>query len=333
MVAFAYVTRLLLCACCLCGFVEAADPSWHRIEIGTTDDSPLDSITFVDDQVGWLVAGQRSVFKTVDGGNSWKPVGAGLAKMNVNLGRLWFSDRNTGWAAAMLTNAPALLKSSDGGLSWSVEHVWPQADAGLPGAMTDVRFADAMNGWAVGFNGPKALIVHTNDGGSHWTMQYSGSEIAGAFHSIAVADAGNVWVSSRLAAMSTYDGGDSWNLRFFGSGLLGDLSVLDAQDIWMADGWGLLLHTTNGNSWKEVRFEDLADTFIGWVTFLDRKAGWASGTEGQILVTQDGGQSWRRDDIPKALLGPDPSTGKMVVTSSGIFVIANPGAIITKSIR
>ena len=100
---------------------------------------------FADANHGWLIAGSPDLFgpmaavgvalplyKTVDGGLTWVPVPTKtlLRSPDGAIGRLFFIDQNTGFMARWANSSnyfSQLLKTTDGGRTWTVVVQAPQA--------------------------------------------------------------------------------------------------------------------------------------------------------------------------------------------------------------
>jgi photosystem II stability/assembly factor-like uncharacterized protein len=296
----------------------------------------LNRILFASDRVGWICAGLNTILKTVDGGKTWNVVQTNLAVPGTDVAGIWFGDEDRGWAAGAVGQQPAVWQTRDGGRTWAIQQLWPRASAESLGGMLDIRFVDDAYGWAVGFNGSSAIIVGTDDGGQHWKTQFSGGEIAGQFSRVSVSDRLNLWVLSRDGAvMQTRDGGQSWQLRYFDPGLLNSIDVVDSSDVWVAGAWGHLLHSRNGVAWPQVPLSGpLADHFFGYVKFVSMDRGWAWGTKCDILMTLNGGKTWTPEACPlRSELAAEITTGEMARSSSKLFMIANPGYVLVRSIE
>ena len=110
---------------------------------------------------------------------------------------LQFIDDNTGF---ITTSNGKLIKTTDGGTSWSVHLV--QANT----ALNRCYFLTAQVGWVVGENG---LIMKTTNGGQSWTTQNSGSTASwkGIYF---LSEQEGYLVGSGGSLVKTSDGGNSW---------------------------------------------------------------------------------------------------------------------------
>lgn len=121
---------------------------WNRIQ-SPTDDF-LRTLHFADSLRGWVGGDSGSIFYTSDGGLNW--VQQQTNTIN-KIMRLFFLDDNRAWALAWddelaydnLFYGTEILKTTDGGLNWSVEQ-FRQEDIFLRG----IYFLDTLKGFAGG---------------------------------------------------------------------------------------------------------------------------------------------------------------------------------------
>jgi len=83
---------------------------------------PAKEASFLTEQQGWAIespdlndpAAVRSVYQTTDGGTTWTKIGETHWS-----GVLDFIDGQAGWVVAKAGDAIALVKTTNGGQSWS----------------------------------------------------------------------------------------------------------------------------------------------------------------------------------------------------------------------
>jgi len=231
-----------------------------------------------------------------------------------------------------------ILATSDGGATWSAQDA--SAAGSTYASLDSVTFVDAQRGWAVGFTDDDAtdswvpLILATKDGGVTWDAQDAGhvealdgmtylNEVTfvDAQHGWAVGSTGAAYDESPVI-VATSDGGATWKSQnahtMDGYEGLYSVSFIDAQRGWAVGGRGLatngsgypaILATQNGGvTWSaQDASSAVKDGFLGSVTFIDAKNGWAVGhstrrVDGMpgfafsslILATADGGASWHK---------------------------------------
>jgi len=151
----------------------------------------------------------------------------------------------------------------------------------------NVFFVTPQVGWAIGYGGQGigGTIIATTDGGANWHRQAS--------NATSMAEDVQLWAvyfNSQLdgwvmgddgTALHTKDGGVHWvKVRIFGSILAND-------------------HASGASA--NLPYSGLSSSLIPWngsapnlisLTFVDSRQGWVVGTQGTILHTEDGGNSW-----------------------------------------
>lgn len=193
-------------------------------------------------------------------------------------------DESVGFAGGV---AGALLRSEDGGLTWSQQSsLGPEAVLGL-----DCTSSTTL---AVGQGG---LIL--KKGGEAWRRIESGTE-ARLLSVSSNEDGLAVAVGGFGAVLRSRDGGDSWEpLTFDWEALLNDFLEPHIYDVQVSgDGvitivgeFGLVLHSTDGgDSWNMTHHGE-ASLFA---LELDGNVGYAVGQDGIVLRTEDGAQTWRK---------------------------------------
>jgi photosystem II stability/assembly factor-like uncharacterized protein len=142
------------------------------------------------------------------------------------------ADANTAWIAG----ENGIMKTSDGGNTWSAQVVIPQT-------LYAVCAVDTQTVWAAGQGG---LLGKTTDGGASWTAQSSGT--AADLYGIAAANAQTAWaVGAGGTILKTYDGGATWTPQASGVTVaLRGVAALDADNAFAVGDDGTILRTGDG---------------------------------------------------------------------------------------
>ena len=268
-------------------------------------------VEFATEKVGWAhgfsacehekKSCRTFVFRTVDG-VSWD----WTDELEIEIDALAVTNSQTAWVVGRTWSEGTIMTTTDGGASWSTQ-------ATFDSTLHAVHFVDAQTGWLAGRNG---LIARTDDGGTTWTEQSSGTK--GQIRALAFIDDTNGWAvgcaghndqceSSGGFILATKNGGATWAMQssdladlrrvFFTSASAGwaagsDLwTTTDGGATWTAQPVGTV-EDRDGYQSTVASFRDIhmADEQVGWAAVLAKDA---AETDGLVLKTHDGGQSWQ----------------------------------------
>jgi photosystem II stability/assembly factor-like uncharacterized protein len=276
------------------------------------DASAIDDVFFVDSRRGWLItsdcaAGTGALYRTVDGGRSWKRLsshwshgcagGSGF--------RLSFLDKHHGWLVSPAPTAPgsAVYRTADGGRTWT------SMALDFPGPLVDrVAFRTLRAGWGTwwSFIHPRpGSLYRSSDSGKHWAPEISLP--AGKHYSLPVffGRRGIVMAArpERASFYATRDGGLHWELiSMLGLGHLRftDLKVSSARNWWVFGMRGstpvVFVTTDSGRTWspRTVPATGVAVRLVAgpeghaWLaTYAERKSS-------SLFSTSDAGVTWHR---------------------------------------
>lgn len=272
-------------------------------EINSPTDAFLHALFFTDSLSGWVGGDSGQVFFTTDGGANWVQQ---QTNTDSKIEDIFFIDENQGWAIGWNEETPPIgteiLKTTDGGLNWSVEN-FRENNVFL----ASIYFLDSLNGWSGGFPGK---LIYTTDGGTVWADAKIDSGGFSHFPVIgykffnsqygfacggAIDIAGVVW--------KTTNGGATWaatgvspeptrDLHFFDSlnvlGVGGDPEFFGASIVRTTDAGDTWVHT-------ELGFFGVATS----LAFRTPTEGWAPLSFTQtIIYSTDSGESWIQIPTP-----------------------------------
>ncbi|WP_348674156.1 YCF48-related protein [uncultured Abyssibacter sp.] len=203
------LTASLLAGCLATANVAAAtesdakdDPRMEPAEMmELADQRILVGLTEVAD--GYLAVGMRGHILRSTDGKAWTQVASPVRSMLVTLD---FPTDSTGYIGG---HDGVILKSSDGGQEWTLQHFdnAPQR----PAIIYDLMFEDEETGFAVGSYG---LILRTSDGGENWTPVETDLEFLGFHNSqiVRISDEMMLIVGEKGLAARSSDDGQTWEM-------------------------------------------------------------------------------------------------------------------------
>ncbi|QHU99139.1 photosynthesis system II assembly factor Ycf48 [Synechocystis sp. CACIAM 05] len=311
--------------CVSCSHVpDLAFNPWQEIALET--DSTFADIAFTEDpNHGWLVGTKETIFETTDGGDTWEQKLIDLGEEKASFSAVSFSG-NEGW----ITGKPSiLLHTTDGGQTWARI---PLSEK-LPGAPYSIIALGPQTAEMITDLG---AIYKTTNGGKNWKALVEGA--VGVARTIQRSPDGRyVAVSARGNFYSTWAPGQTeWTphnrnssrrLQTMGYGKDGQL--------WLLARGGQLQFSTDPDAeeWSDVIApQDKGSWGLLDLSFRTPEEVWVAGASGNLLMSQDGGQTWAKDtgveDIPANLyrvvfLSPEKG---FVLGQDGILLKYNPSA-------
>ena len=290
------------------GKAPAGDGSWEW-HSPQPQGAAIAGLAFGDAAHG-VAVGAGVVMWTADGGDTWEASIPGTSSgpyagaAQYDLTAVAMADASTGWAVGqdLYSGSPLLLKTEDGGRTWSAQDPGP-----LVLSLTAVAVANTATAFIVGrAHDDSAFVVRTIDGGKTWSESWSaspGDELAG----VACLDARSVCAvgvqttaagGHRALILSTTDGGARWTRRNAGSRRAFELNAIctaGRHGYRVAGVAALVLASSDGGAtWSGMR------TWLSGlqgIAFADALHGIISGSldyadyEG-CSVTRNGGRAW-----------------------------------------
>ncbi len=278
--------------------------TWQSLDPGTTN--ALYDIALNAAGQGIIVGRSGLVLTSQDGGKTWQRQDS---QTKSHLFAVALTDSGQAWAVGHFGQ---ILHSTDAGKTWTEQTY----DATLPpppegeedsetaralstaeleneGAveearLNDVLFLDDQRGWIAGEFG---VLLATTDAGQTWKRKRAASGKllfgilpVGPDHLVAYGIEGTL--------MQSTDGGERWEsievptrAHLFAACRQGDGLALAGQN-------GLILHRG-----ADGEIDDRSTGRYVWlndVLFFDAETGFAAGGRGHLLMTEDGGATWRR---------------------------------------
>ena len=198
----------------------------------------------------------------------------------------YFVDTAKGWTVG---SGGAIARTTDGGKTWLPQH------SGVNDNLRDVEFIDEKHGFILG----AGILLQTEDGGETWkpilrTTQQNLPRIS----MMQFINKKEGWLGAAIGqVLHTTDGGKTWKVQKTGTTNqnITDLHFINSQEGWAVapqrrDG-GFVLHTEDGGNYWKILAKTNQPSIA--VHFVDNKNGWLIMGNGDSLLTQDGGVTWK----------------------------------------
>ena len=177
---------------------------------------------------------------------------------------------------------PKIYYTSNGGNSWFMNTEVPRPDV--------VKFYNALYG--VAFDGRE--VFQTVNGGQHWTS-VSNSAIHNSINDFTFGSSPNVMMAATFNGVPTIsvDSGATWTQKDWSLIDERNFSVASVSDdeFWMGNDLSSIAYTSDaGTTWLETSGPDRK--IMNDICFLNRNVGFAVGSTGTLLRTNNGGATW-----------------------------------------
>lgn len=252
------------------------------------------AIFFFDKKKGFLVGNGNWLYKTEDGGRTWKkvfqfdwhPWTHYLTSINFP------HDPQHGWITA---SSFTIAYTEDGGENWApgITGINPKTnEPKYPGGFSTCFPKDNKTGWA-----SSSYVYFTEDGGKNWKIQTLGLYPKSIFKILFSKDLKHGWGVGCYVKRKegepylhgpiifTTDGGKKWfdaaqpyKITLYNAVLLGD------KEIWAVGEKGTILHTKDGDTWEKVK-SPTEETLRG--IFFTGNIGWIVGEKGTVLKYEE----------------------------------------------
>jgi photosystem II stability/assembly factor-like uncharacterized protein len=252
--------------------------------------------SFADTNTAMAIGDMIDIYRSLDGGNTWKCRSAGYGAPD-HFNDIVCFDSSTAIVAGCTFSAygpsndlGTIGRTTDGGASWSIGGYNSYGD------LNGLSFVDTNTGAAVGDNG---AILRTTNGGISWAGQSSGTN--SNLYGVCFTDASTgTAVGAGGTILRTTNGGATWAKQTNAVTLviLTAVHFLDANTGVAVGDRGTLLRTTNGGiAWAQLHYSpseiysDIA--FNGGSTGLMLDTYYTPvGIYYYVYRTVDGGATW-----------------------------------------
>lgn len=232
---------------------------------------------FVNSDIGYSIGGGTtsaagSVYKTINGGNTWTKANNGVNVIADGLYAIDFIDENIGFVSGGF-NQPKTLKTINGG------NTWQQLNTLRFG---QIQFLNTSVGYARNIGNLYNRIYKTIDSGVTWNITFEIADDIKSFHF--VNENVGYFVGDSALMYKTINGGITWEQITIPYAYYTLVKFYSENIGYISNENGLLYRTTNGGiSWQLINsINQITDiTFQNSIIFI-------SGTNGKILSSNLG---------------------------------------------
>jgi photosystem II stability/assembly factor-like uncharacterized protein len=279
---------LILCCSALACAVQAASlpPTWMQFD--TPEGARrIDDVYFLENgSIGWASRGSGEIYKTTDGGQTWRTL---LAQPETHFRCIGFATETRGWAGnlgpgsfnAAVTDPVPLYETFDGGENWTP--VSEIAGSGMRG-LCALYVLDSDHIFGVGRVRGPAYFIKSADGGGSWSIV-------------------NLTELGVMNAMMDVYFTDPMN--GFVVGMDTNQFVLNCE----GDYFGRIARTMDGGeSWTVVAETQITCSYFWKISFPTPETGYVAlqqnGPHDSAVFykTTDGGATWTEHHIPLSLV-------------------------------
>ena len=250
----------------------------------------LNSVFFLDTNVGYAVGDSGTILKTFDGGTTWDPSSSRTS------GMVFFS-------VFSINNAPTLAVGRGSiGATGSVNAVYksigfgsgftdspvPNNTATLGGALYSIYCTTVTVCYSVGYH----IIIKTTDGGSSWSRQTNSAISSHSLYSIYCTGSNTCYAGGSGIILKTTNGGTDWITQYSGNAGLRSIFFTDSLMGYAAGDSAVLLKTSNGGAtWTSISLSPINQNLTS-VYFVNASTGYLVGNGGVIYKSNNAGASW-----------------------------------------
>jgi photosystem II stability/assembly factor-like uncharacterized protein len=312
--------------------------TWNALQVDAaplreTRPPKLTSIFFLGAR-GWAVGEGGALARTLDSGVHWttKSLDTKLQLFAVS-----FVNLSTGWMVGTIQHPTKLviLHSSDGGEHWESAKKTPQFNNSSIKALCVL---DPNHGWAVGraeIDGRGVGIILRMSTPTDWYMQYE-EKAADGFLAISFVNSDQGWVLGTDRILHTEDGGAHWAEQYHADektdAFFTAVDFISNSEGWVVGGMysGHAMHTTDGGrTWANLTLPTITPSrtddglFAYSVKFLDSRHGLIGSSNGRVLYTQNGGETWAIQNT-----GQHSAIRAFAATPGAVFAVTSGGTIL-----
>ncbi len=274
------------------GVIQRTDDSgatWTSVTPadGGKDGYQIYSIYFFDENTGFTVGGLGRILKTTNGGQTWSR----YSPTYVPITTVSFPSTLTGY----MSDWNHTFKTTDGGQTWDSLSPVTGTDYASSSRYIQSHFSGADTGYFLSDN--PVRVNRTTDGGQNWSLfNPSGTDwtTAPGEHYVGPHTGFvSIQASGNAQLLKTNNDGASWAPVWqaqFSNEYMTRISFTDSLHGYALRYQQLMKTTDGGVTWSVV-YTDPNYSFTD-LCFIDPLSGFLTNGQGQVKLTQDGGQSF-----------------------------------------
>lgn len=303
-----------------------------------------DDLFFIDENTGWLCNISGEVWKTTDGGDSWRRVLYQPSPLS-SFRCITFLDENNGWVGQLGSNGwsdsddtDTLYATTDGGETWAPVSATDLGHTHDSWGLCGIKAVGTDTIHSVGRYAPgHAHFVSSRDAGATWTSSHIFANYNGALRQMNGAvdlyfftpERGYVSANygNRALLLYTDDGGANWTVhhenRCYHHWKLAFASPTFGYGVcWSGPDHGKWIQTIDGGAtWTDhVYTNDANSCDANGIGFWDEQTGWIGCHGPDTYETTDGGASWHKIKIDPVY---DDSINKFLRVGDVMYGIGN----------
>jgi photosystem II stability/assembly factor-like uncharacterized protein len=325
---------------------SASTPSESRFKgifepVSYQEDLTFNSVFFVTSEQGWVAGEKGTILHTSDAGKTWTvQLGGDPLGRDPDVKDLRFIDARHGWATEGNPLGGPLLRTADG-QNW--QQVGKIGDIYVP--YEDYAFTSPSNGVYI----QKETIRQTTDGGMTWRdvlspcaarIQVQGitQQVGCGLKSVHFPTAnvgyavGTSGGSGTMILAKTTDGGATWRIATTPNAFSNQNETYFKQTVFFIDENTGFVRFSDG---KVIMTSDggqswapIGDSVVESMKFADPEVGWALTSDGNFSFTSDGGRHWSS----RRLTFPAPIQGFSLPRRNRAYVVGAHGMIFRYSV-
>ena len=250
----------------------------------------INTIDFVNENIGWIAGYNGTLLKTTDGGDNWNTI---PIDESWTIYQIDFINDSVGWAVGFVNwDIATIWQTRNGGLFWSTQKSISEVN------LSSIYALDENYVFVAGDN----KIYKTSNGGLDW-QDVSPARGMGNFKSIWFQDPDSgIVVREIYGVLRTTDGGKTWDPKLYNCSYISDLQFLnDGNGYFIANLGATYCFCKTDDmclSWSVVlQTSDPITSF----QFIDDKTVYAvisdSGAYNKIIGSNDGGVTWQNVQV------------------------------------